>query len=75
MVGYVDFQIMSSRGAITDTNFIVDGSLVFQSTLLVDVRSCDVGICWKAPLRQWRFREIATLRQNQSRLAMTLFTH
>ena len=29
-----------------------------------------VGICWKAPLRHWRFREIATLRQNQSRLAI-----
>ena len=32
-----------------------------------------MGICWKAPLRHWRFREIATLRQGQSRLAILRF--
>ena len=30
-----------------------------------------VGICRKAPLQHWRFREIATLRQNQSFLGKT----
>ena len=30
-----------------------------------------VAIRWKATLRQWRFREIATAKQNQLCLAMT----
>ena len=31
-----------------------------------------VGICRKAPLRQWRFRKIATSAENHGFLAMTL---
>ncbi len=30
----------------------------------------DVGICWKAPLRQWRFREIATSAEVHGFLAI-----
>ena len=33
---------------------------------------CDVGICWKAPLLQWRFREIATSADVHGFLAMTI---
>ena len=62
---------MSSRGAIIANNIVIDLDLLLQSTIVVDVRLRDVGICWKAPFRQWRFREIASSNENHVFLAMT----
>ena len=38
---------MSSRGAVIVNNNVTDANVVMQIALLVDVRSCDVGISRK----------------------------
>ena len=43
-------KTMSSRGAIIANIIVIDLDLLLQSTIVVDVRLRDVGICWKAPL-------------------------
>ena len=65
---------MSSRGAIIANNIVIDLDLLLQSTIVVDVRLHDVGISLKRPCNKVAFQRIATLRQNQSRLAMTNWT-
>ena len=59
----------TSRGlTCTVYDDIGDIDISYSSTL-----GCDVAIRWKAPLLQWRFREIATSNENHVFLAMTLF--
>ena len=61
---------MSFRGATITYNTATDVNLILYATIVVDVRSCDVGISRKRPYLQGAFQQIATLRQNQSRLAI-----
>ena len=64
-------KTMSSRGAIIANNIVTSANVILQSILIVNVMSHDVGISRKRPCNKVAFQRIATLRQNQSHLAIT----
>ena len=51
---------MSFRGATITYNTATDVNLILYATIVVDVRSCDVGISRKRHCRKGAFQQIAT---------------
>ena len=55
---------MSSRGAAIAYNTATDVNLILYATIVVDVRSCDVGISRKRHCNKGAFQQIATAQPN-----------